>query len=123
LVNSLAEICERADALTVHVPLIDDTREFIGADELRLLGPEGLLVNASRGGVVDQEALLTALQGGVLGAAAIDCFEPEPADMRFVQALEATGRVVMTPHVAGVSVEGLASLCRTAVDGIADALA
>ena len=117
-VGRLDELCLRSDAVTVHVPLSGSTRGLIGAEELRLLGPDGLLVNAARGEVVDQRALLEALRDDTLGGAAVDCFDPEPADPAYVAALVATGRALVTPHVAGASADALAELCRTAVDGI-----
>lgn len=119
---SVADLCARADVVTVHVPLVAATRGLLGRDELHLLGPDGLVVNAARGGVIDQAALLDALSTGALGAAAVDCFDPEPADPAYVAALAATGRAVLTPHVAGVSRQSLAALCHTAVDGLAASL-
>src|SRR5262249_53443965 len=68
-----------ADVVTLHVPLTDDTRHSLATRELALMKPDAVLVNASRGGVVDEAALLAALVGGRLRAAAIDVFEKEPA--------------------------------------------
>jgi len=67
------------DVLTLHVPLTDDTRHSIGAREFALMKPGAVLVNASRGGVVDEAALQAALESGRLRAAAVDVFEKEPA--------------------------------------------
>lgn len=117
-VAGVGELCERAEVVTVHVPLTESTRGLIATSELALLGPAGLLVNAARGGIVEPNALLAALSDGTLGGAAIDCFDPEPADPDYVAALAATGRALVTPHVAGVSGTALAALCKTAVDGI-----
>jgi D-3-phosphoglycerate dehydrogenase len=119
LVASVLEICTRADVVTVHVPATDSTRGLIGAAELEALGPYGLIVNAARGGIVDQEALATALETARIAGAALDTFDPEPADGAYIRRLADTERVILTPHVAGVSKGALAALCRTAVNGIA----
>ena len=67
---------------------------------------------------VDQVALLDALRSGALGAAALDCFSPEPPPPELIADLVQTGRALVTPHVAGVSQQSLAALSRRAVDGI-----
>ena len=72
-------VLRECDVLTLHVPLTDDTRHAIGAREFALLKPGAVLVNASRGGVVDEAALHAALVSGRLRAAAVDVFEKEPA--------------------------------------------
>ncbi len=115
---SLNELCDRSEVVTLHVPLSSSTRGMIGAEQLRRIGPSGALINAARGELVDPDALLAALRTGELGAAALDCYDPEPPPERYVAALVATGRVLLTPHVAGVSVEALTALARAAVDGI-----
>ena len=117
-VEDLKTLCELSDVVTVHVPLNKSTVGLIGADELRLLGASGLLLNSARGAVINQDDLVMMLESGDLGAAAIDCFDPEPYDELFRRRLVATGRVLLTPHVAGFSAQGIESLCRRAVDGI-----
>lgn len=121
-VDDVRELCERSEVVTVHVPLNASTRGLLGMDELRLIGSGGMVINAARGGIVDQEALVASLDAGTLGAAAIDTFDPEPIDEAIRRRLAASGRALLTPHVAGVSVDGLAALCRRAVDGIAEHL-
>jgi len=95
------ELFERSDIVTVHVPLSDSSRGLIGARELRLLGPDGFLVNTSRGPIVDQQALVDALQAGTIAGAALDVFdvEPLPADHPLCH----TPRTVLSPHVGFVS--------------------
>jgi phosphoglycerate dehydrogenase-like enzyme len=117
-VDSVLALCERSDVVTIHVPLIDSTSNLLGPAELAALGPDGIVVNAARGGIIDQAALVAALRTGALGGAALDVFDPEPADPALVADLVATGRVLLTPHVAGVSREALATLNRVAVDGL-----
>lgn len=118
LEEDLDRLCDRSDIVTLHVPAADDTQGLIGVRQLELIGPRGLLVNSARGAVVDQCALLEALGSGALGGAILDCFEPEPPAHAEISALAATGRVTVTPHLAGVSQESLAALCHQAVDGI-----
>ena len=97
----LQELFERSDIVTVHVPLSDSSRGLVGAGELRLLGPDGFLVNTSRGPVVDQAALVDALRAGTIAGAALDVFdvEPLPADHPLCH----TPRTVLSPHVGFVS--------------------
>ena len=94
------ELFERSDVVTVHVPLSESSRGLVGAHQLQLLGPEGFLVNTSRGPIVDQQALIDALQAGTIAGAALDVFdiEPLPADHPLCH----TPRTVLSPHVGFV---------------------
>lgn len=97
-VEALNDLLRKADFLTVHVPLDNATRGLIGAEELALMKPTAFIINVSRGGIVDENALAEALRLDQLGGAALDTFviEPLPAD----HALFELGNVVLTPHVA-----------------------
>lgn len=96
---ALDELLERADAVTLHVRLSEATEGLIGADELARMKPSAFLVNTARGGLVDEDALVEALDAGELAGAALDVFreEPIPEDHPL---LDRDG-VVLTPHVAG----------------------
>lgn len=96
LETSPARLCEIADVVTVHLPRTPDTIGIVGAEELRLVGPEGLLVNTARGGIVDEVALAHALREGELGGAALDVFAEEPTT---VSPLFSLPNVVVTPHL------------------------
>jgi D-3-phosphoglycerate dehydrogenase len=98
----LDELLARADALSIHVPKTKDTAGLLGADALARCKPGLLLVNAARGGIVDEAALLAALEAGRVGGAALDVFavEPPPPDAPLVR----HPRVVCTPHL-GASTE------------------
>jgi D-3-phosphoglycerate dehydrogenase len=98
----LHELMAWSDVVTLHVPLSDDTKNLIGAAELERMRPGALLVNCARGGVVDEAALLAALEAGRLGGAAVDVFADEPpTDWR----LATHPKVVSTPHIGAQTVE------------------
>ncbi len=93
---SLSALLTRADVVSVHTPLTDQTRGLLGAAELARMRPGALLVNCARGGIVEEDALLEALESGSIGGAALDVFAEEPPTDR---ALIDHPRVVATPHL------------------------
>jgi (S)-sulfolactate dehydrogenase len=99
----LEELLARADAVTLHVPLTEATRGLIAAEQLARMKPDAVLVNASRGGVVEEAALAAALRAGRLGGAALDVFETEPLPAG--SPLAGAPRLILTPHIAGATVE------------------
>lgn len=105
---SLDEVLERADAVSLHLPLGDETRGIIGAAELARMPAGALLVNTSRGGLVDETAVAAALERGHLGGAALDVFASEP--LALDSRLRALGNVILTPHVAFFSEHSTALL-------------
>ncbi len=98
---SFDDLVERADVITIHVPLTKDTRGLIGAREFARMKDGVLLVNAARGGIVDEAALLDALECGKVAGAALDVFEnePPPAD----HPLLARADVIATPHLGAAT--------------------
>jgi (S)-sulfolactate dehydrogenase len=100
---SLDEVLAYADVVSLHVPLVDSTRNLFDAARIAAMKPGAVLVNTSRGGIVDETALAAALKGGRLGGAALDVFATEPlgAHNPFV----GCPNLVLTPHIAGVSSE------------------
>jgi glycerate dehydrogenase len=112
------EALATADVLSLHCPLTPDTRELIGAAEIDLLGPEALLINTARGGLVDSQALADALRDGRLGGAGLDVLdaEPPPADHPLLDA--GIPNLIVTPHVAWASLRAR----QTVVQQMADAL-
>jgi len=96
----LAALLARSDVVTLHVPSRVSTRHLIGGGELGLMKPTAILVNTSRGGVIDQSLLAEALRRGRIGAAALDVFEDEP---RVPPSLTRLANVVMTPHIASAT--------------------
>ncbi len=99
---SLDELLSRADVITVHVPKTKDTTGLLGAEAFARTKPGVLVVNAARGGIVSEEALLAALESGKVGGAALDVFEKEPPEKD--HPLVRHERVICTPHL-GASTE------------------
>jgi glyoxylate reductase len=110
----LDELLATSDVLSVHVPLTDETAGLLGARELALLPPGAMLINTSRGGVVDEDALLAALDDGRLAGAGLDVFEREPVDPR--HPLVRHPRVVALPHIGSATNATRDEMVRSAVD-------
>ncbi|MEO8637947.1 MAG: D-glycerate dehydrogenase [Candidatus Taylorbacteria bacterium] len=96
-VPTVEEILKRSDVVTLHVPLNDSTRHLINENHLKMMKPTALLVNTSRGGVVDEVALVRALKDKVIRGAGLDVFEFEPKLARGLSKLQ---NVILTPHIA-----------------------
>jgi phosphoglycerate dehydrogenase-like enzyme len=114
---SLDELLSFADVVSLHVPLLPATTGLIGARELARMKPGAVLIQAARGGIVDEAALAAALQAGSLAGAAVDVYSTEPpgADSPlFALAGEACNRILLTPHIGGVTRQASTFLFRTA---------
>jgi D-3-phosphoglycerate dehydrogenase len=116
---SRQEAISRADFLTLHTPLTEETRMMIGARELSLMKKSTLLINTARGGIVDDGALVKALDDGVLAGAGIDVFETEPPTDPMVRSHP---KIISTPHIAGLSDEARYRMSRGASERVACAL-
>jgi len=105
--QSLEELLKNSDVVTLHVPETPLTRNMIGEKQLALMRKDTLLINASRGTVVDYPALAAALKSGRLAGAAADVFPTEPAsnDEKFVSVLQDFDNVILTPHIGGSTSE------------------
>lgn len=115
----LDELLAASDAVTLHCPLTPETRGLIDRRRIGLMRPSAVLVNAARGAVVDQEALVDALESGAIAGAGLDVFADEP---RVPDRLRALPQVVLTPHVADVTTGTSAAMTRACVDGLLAAL-
>ena len=104
---SLEDLLQRSDVVTLHVPETPSTKLMFGAKEIAAMRQGALLINASRGSVVDIEALAAALQSGHLAGAAVDVFpvEPKGNDDPFVSPLVGLDNVILTPHIGGSTLE------------------
>ncbi len=111
----LDELLARADVVTLHVPLTDETRHLIGGPELRRMRRDAVLVNTARGPLVDETALAAALRAGEIAGAALDVFEDEPAVRPDLLALE---NVVLTPHLGSATHEAREAMGRLCVDAL-----
>ncbi|WP_020122006.1 phosphoglycerate dehydrogenase [Streptomyces canus] len=116
----LPELLRRSDAITVHVLLSDDTRHLINEDAIARMKHGAVLVNAARGGVVDEAALVNALRGGRIAGAALDTFEDEPLPVD--SALRGVANLLLTPHIAGATIEGRARSGTSAAESVLAAL-
>ena len=105
-VASLDELIRTSDILTLHVPLTAETRGMMDSSRIRAMRRGSILINASRGEVLDQNAALAALRDDHLGGLALDVFEQEPV----IAAFDADSRLILTPHIAGCTHE-----CRSAI--------
>jgi D-3-phosphoglycerate dehydrogenase len=117
---SLDRLLAEADAVSIHVPLSPETRHIIGKRELARMKPTAFLINTSRGGIVDEEALAEALKEGRLGGAALDVLsvEPPPVD----HSLQQAPNLILTPHLAFYSRESVIELQTKAAEEVARAL-
>ena len=114
-----AEVLETSDVITLHCPLTPETRNIIAAPEFRRMKCRPLLINTARGGLVDEQALVTALDKGQIGGAGFDVViqEPPPPDHPLMQ-IAARPNVVLTPHVAWASQEAIQSLADQLIDNV-----
>ena len=117
----LDEVFAGADVLSLHVPLTDDTRHMVNADRLKTMKPGSILVNAARGGVVDEQALAAALRAGLIAGAALDVFEIEPLTAEAGAKFQGLN-VLLTPHIAGVTDESNVRVSSMIAQVVADHL-
>ena len=108
-----------SDFLSIHVPLNEQTRHLVGGAEFELMKPTAVLVNTSRGPVVDEKALAVALQSGQIASAGLDVFEEEPTVDPGLLALE---NVVLVPHIGSASIKTRTRMCTMAAENAAAVL-
>jgi (S)-sulfolactate dehydrogenase len=94
-----------SDVISIHLPLTPETRGLIGEAAFATMKPDAILINAARGGIIDEAALVVALKGGRLGGAALDVFEQEPLKADGAKLFAGTPNLILTPHIAGNTVE------------------
>ena len=119
---SFAELLANADVISLHVPLTKQTAGLIDAAAMRAMKPGAILVNAARGGVVDEGALVDALRSGHLGGAALDVFDTEPLDSVQGAVFSGLSNVILTPHIAGVTQESNVRVSHLIADRVLDHL-
>ena len=102
----LEELLKQSDIVTLHIPVSPETQGLISRDMLALMKPEAIIINTSRGGVIDNEALADALKEGKVAGAGIDVYEEDPPLPKDYPLLSAPN-TVLTPHVAYATKESL----------------
>lgn len=117
----LYELLSKSDIVSIHVPLTDKTRQLVGDAEFSLMKPDAILINASRGGVVNEAALIKALQNNQIAGAGLDVFsqEPVPAENPLLK-LE---NVILTPHTAALTRECVTRMATEAAKCVLDVFA
>ena len=118
-VDTLDELLTRSDVVSLHTPLIPETRHLISDRELRLMKPTAFLVNTSRGAVVDETALVDALRDGSIAGAAVDVIEDESTEKTGLSCLD---NVIVNPHAAFLSEESFLQAREMALRGMVDLL-
>ena len=118
---TLDELIATSDIVSLHVPLVPETRHLIGAERLASMKPHAVLINSARGGIVDEAALAIALKAKRLGGAALDVFEDEP--LKAGSPLVDCPNLLLTPHIAGVTVESNARVSSMIAQRVAAHLA
>lgn len=113
--DSLLEV---ADAISLHVPLTDDTRHLLDAAALERLASGAIIINTARGGIVDDAALAAAIRRGHIAGAALDVFEVEPVTAATGQLFAGLDNVVLTPHIAGLTAESNARVSDMTVQNV-----
>jgi glyoxylate reductase len=112
---SLDELLREADFVSLHVPLHSETRHLIGGRELALMKPSACLVNAARGPIVDEKALVEALRSGEIAAAGLDVYENEP---ELSPGLADLSNVVLVPHVGSATIETRTRMASMAAENL-----
>ncbi len=122
----LPQLLGQSDVISVHVPLTKSTRHLLGDREIKQIKKGAMVINTSRGGIVDESALIAACQQGHLGGFALDVFDNEPLDGMQGQRFCHLDNVILTPHIAGVTTESnerVSDLIATKVMAHLDSLA
>jgi (S)-sulfolactate dehydrogenase len=117
----LTTLITTADVISLHVPLVDATRNMFNAERIAAMKPGAILINTARGGIIDEAALAASLKSGHLGGAAIDVFATEPLPASDVFA--GCPNLILTPHIAGVSFEANVRVSSMIADAVIRALA
>ena len=115
--EDLLDLARESDIVSVHVPLFDSTHHLVGKEFLSLMKSTAILVNTSRGPVIDQEGLVNALENKNIKGAALDVFDSEPPTDKRLLSLD---NVVLTPHLGAMTVEADKRMCVHAAEEVID---
>jgi (S)-sulfolactate dehydrogenase len=103
--RALDDLLRDSDVISLHVPLTDATRNMLGRAAVARMKRGAILINAARGGVLDEQAVAEALKSGALGGAALDVFAQEPLSRERAQVFAGCPNIILTPHIAGLTLE------------------
>ena len=120
---NLDTLLKTADIISLHCPLNEGTRGLIGEKEISQMKPGAIVINSARGGIVDEVALARALRAGALGGAALDTFESEPISHECAALFDGLENVLLSPHIAGVTVDANQRISRFCAKAVRRALA
>lgn len=117
--QTLPDLLSTSDVVSLHVPLTDATRNMLDATAIAGMKPGAILINAARGGVVDEAALCVSLRSGHLGGAALDVFAREPVDATMGTQFAGVPNLILTPHIAGVTEESNVRVSAVTAEAVA----
>ena len=112
------EVLGQADVISLHVPLTSETRHAIDRQAISRMKAGAILINAARGGVVDEAAVADALREGQLGGAALDTFDAEPLTRETAERFRDVPNLILTPHIAGVTTEANGRVSKLTVENV-----
>ncbi|HDL16495.1 MAG TPA: 3-phosphoglycerate dehydrogenase, partial [Rhizobiales bacterium] len=115
---SLDDLIARSDILSVHVPLLPETRNLIDAAAMARMKKGSFLINTARGGVIEEDDLIAALKSGQIGGAALDVFAGEPLSQEGAAKFAGVPNLIMTPHISGVTEESSAAISTITVANV-----
>lgn len=118
--ETLEDVLTASDVLTLHIPLLPQTRGLVSYPQLQLMKKNAIVINTARGGIINESDLERALEEGLIWGAGLDCHEQEPPTKEKYGGLWATGRVVSTPHVGAATGETQMETAMAAVDRLYD---
>jgi D-3-phosphoglycerate dehydrogenase len=117
--TTLDQLLQQSDFVSVNCPLTKETRHLIGDEQFALMKPSGIIVNTARGAIIDEKALVKALQAGSIAGAGLDVFEEEPHPAKELLTME---NVVLAPHIGSASLETREAMANLAAKGLVTAL-
>ncbi len=120
--KSLDQVLQKSDVVSLHVPLNNNTHHLINQARLSEMKSEAVLINAARGGVVDEAALATSLENGQIAGAALDVFETEPLSKECAEKFHGLKNLILTPHIAGVTEESNIRVSTMIAESVLDVL-
>jgi (S)-sulfolactate dehydrogenase len=120
---ALDALLQESDVVSLHVPLSEETRNLLDRAAIGKMKRGAILINAARGGVLDEAAVADALKSGALGGAALDVFAQEPLSKERAQVFAGCRNLILTPHIAGLTVEANMRVSRLVAERIRDHLA